>query len=115
MENDIYQYNCEQCDFHCDEKFRWDKHIETEKHKTGKRKSRKINIEPFKCDKCEFITNNNIKFKEHKLNNHSNKEEREKEFKYYCKICDKGYFYQDMYNRHINTEKHKLCMSLINK
>ena len=41
------------------------------------------------------------------LNEHGLKEERENEFKYYCKICDLGTFSKDIYNNHINSEKHK--------
>ncbi len=113
MENK--KYNCERCNFHCNEKVRWNKHIETEKHLTGKRKIRQDYIGPNNCEKCDFTTKNKTKFREHVLNNHSTKEEREKEFKFYCNICDKGCFYEDMYKRHTSTEKHKLCISLVNK
>jgi hypothetical protein len=109
------KYNCENCNFHCNEKIRWEKHIETEKHTNGKRKIRSDYEGPYNCNICNFTTKNKIKFTEHKLNNHSNKEERKREFKFYCELCDKGYFYNDMYTRHINTEKHKLCVLLVNK
>ena len=45
--------------------------------------------------------------KQHVLNEHSTKEEREKGFKYYCKYCNYGTFSIDLYKRHNNTEKHK--------
>ena len=45
--------------------------------------------------------------KKHVLNEHSTKEEREKEFKYYCKSCDFGTFSKDTYEVHTNTNKHK--------
>ena len=48
----------------------------------------------------------------HKLNKHSNSNEREKEFKYYCKCCDYGSFSEDSYNKHIDTIKHKYYLSL---
>jgi len=35
-----YKYNCKQCDFKCNIKSRWEKHVSTELHKTGKRKQR---------------------------------------------------------------------------
>ena len=108
MQNTVYKYNCERCDFHCNEKLRWDGHINTGKHQTGKRAPNKNIKESYKCDKCEYITRNTIKFKEHKLNNHSNKEEREKEFKFYCKTCDRGYFYEDMYKRHEDIRKNRI-------
>ncbi len=114
MDN-IFKYNCENCNYHCNEKSSWNTHINTELHKTGKRKKRSDYGGPYICDKCIFETPNKVKFKEHKLNNHSNKEERKKEFKYYCELCDKGYFYNDMYSRHTKTEKHNLCISLVKK
>jgi hypothetical protein len=37
-------------------------------------------------------------YKQHILNYHSNKEEREEGFKYYCKLCDYGSFSKDFFN-----------------
>ena len=48
----------------------------------------------------------------HKLNKHSNKKDREKEFTHYCKCCDYGFFSCDMYNKHISTIKHKYYIGL---
>jgi len=45
--------------------------------------------------------------KQHKLNEHGSLAEREKEFMYYCKLCDFGTFSKDTYNIHLNTNKHK--------
>ena len=43
----------------------------------------------------------------HKLNKHLTKEDREKEFTYYCKYCDYGSFSKDLLEKHNLTEKHK--------
>jgi len=43
---------------------------------------------------------------QHKLNEHSTVEEREKEFKYYCKKCDYGTISKDLFNKHQQTQKH---------
>jgi hypothetical protein len=110
MEN---RYICEKCKFKCDTKARWDAHVNTELHKTGQRKKRSDYKVPFKCDYCEYETKNNVIIKIHKLNKHSNKEDREKEFTYYCKCCDYGSFSCDMYNKHISTIKHKYYIALI--
>ena len=42
----------------------------------------------------------------HKLNEHATKEEREKEFKYYCFNCDFGTFSSQLYKKHEETKKH---------
>jgi len=65
------------------------------------------------CKNCDFKTKNNIQFKEHNLNYHSNKEEREKEFKYYCKYCDYGTFAVSFIEKHNNTIKHKRHMNIV--
>ena len=43
----------------------------------------------------------------HKLNNHSTKEERKKEFKYYCVVCDFGVFTESSFEKHKETIRHK--------
>ena len=101
------KFKCEKCQYECNYKSAWEKHINTEIHKTGKRKIRSDYKEPFKCDKCNYNTKNIITYKKHILNEHSNKEAREKEFTYYCKYCDIGTFSKDTINAHNETEKHK--------
>lgn len=49
--------------------------------------------------------------KKHVLNKHASLEEREKQFKYYCKLCDFGTFSKDTIEVHNNSEKHKLSVS----
>ena len=105
-END-FKYYCEKCNFGCDIKSRWERHINTELHITGKKKIRSDFKGIKKCECCDFETKNNLQFTEHKLNYHSNKEEREKEFKYYCKFCDYGTFAITFIEKHNNTTKHK--------
>ena len=87
-------------------------HCETELHKTGQRKKRSDTKEPYKCEHCEYKSKNLTTFKMHKLNYHSSVEEKEKEFKYYCKECDYGCFYEEAINKHNNTIKHKYNMTL---
>jgi len=40
----------------------------------------------------------------HYLNHHSNKEERKKEFKYYCENCDFGNFTKALYKAHLEAK-----------
>ena len=45
--------------------------------------------------------------KKHVLNEHSTKDEKKKEFKYYCENCYFGTFSKDTFELHNNTNKHK--------
>ncbi len=113
MEVKTNKYICEKCNFKCNTKARWEAHINTELHKTGQRKVRYDYKEPYKCDKCEFKHKNITNYKIHLLNNHSTKEERKKEFLFYCELCDFGSFCENQINKHNETSKHKLILSLI--
>ena len=74
----------------------------------GKRKTRSDYGGPYLCEECKYETKNKTTFKQHNLNEHSNKEEREKGFKYYCKICDYGSISKDLFERHLITDRHKI-------
>jgi hypothetical protein len=105
-EETIYKYICIPCDFKCNKKIAWDKHIETAKHTMGKRKTRSDYGGPYLCEECKYETKNKTTFKQHNLNEHSNKEEREKGFKYYCKLCDVGTFSKGLFDKHKLSDKH---------
>ena len=85
-----HKFNCEKCNFKCQYESQWKNHTDTELHKTGVKKKRSDIKEAYTCDKCEYKTKNIYTFKQHVLNEHGTKEERLKEFKYYCKYCDFG-------------------------
>ena len=101
-----YKYICEKCNIKCSEESRWIIHINSEKHKTGKKKIRCDYNGPYKCEKCKYETKNATTFKQHKLNVHSNKKEREERYKYYCNLCDIGTFSKSIYENHKKSEKH---------
>lgn len=107
MDKQEYKYICKKCNFKCRFKSLWDKHIITEKHKTGHRKKRCDIKEPYKCEHCNYETKNRTTFKKHVLNEHSDKNKRKKEFRYYCDTCDFGTFSKDSFTIHQNTKKHK--------
>ena len=102
-----YKFICEKCDYKCNIISRWEKHINTELHITGKKKIRSDYKGEKKCIDCDYIGKTLNNLIEHKLNYHSSVEEREKEFKYYCKLCDYGTLSKDLINNHKNTKKHK--------
>jgi len=106
MEEVKYKFNCDNCEYNCNYESEWIKHCNTELHKTGTRKKRSDYKESYECEKCEYKTRNIIILKQHKLNEHSNLEERKKEFKYYCELCDIGTFSKDLFNNHKKSNKH---------
>jgi len=88
-------------------------------HKTGtagKRNTKSADeIKMYKCDNCEFITKNKSNYLVHKLNKHSTKEERKKEYKYYCELCDFGVFGKSLYDTHLETSTHKNIIDVLKK
>jgi len=62
-------------------------------------------LEP-KCKYCEYTTKNLTCMKVHCLTHHSTKEDRKKEFKYYCDKCDFGTYAEILFTRHCETKKH---------
>lgn len=101
------KYECKKCNFSCDFNSQWQKHIETELHKTGFKKKRSDIKELYKCTDCMYETKNVTMFTQHKLVKHGTKEERKQKCKYYCEYCDMGTFSKVMYETHINSNKHK--------
>ena len=111
-----FKYSCDNCDFHTQYNSTWIKHIETELHKTGKRKTRSDKIKLDKCPNCEYVSTSKgpTTMKQHILNEHRTKEVRKKEFKYYCEYCDYGTFAESFQKKHNETEKHKHIIEIIN-
>jgi len=106
-QNNDFRFKCESCKYYCNEKSKWTKHISSVKHNTGTKKIRSDYDGPYNCVECYYQTKNKTMYKQHILNYHSTKEDREKEFKFYCKLCDYGCFVKDLLDRHNLTLKHK--------
>jgi len=108
MTEDNYKFYCEKCNYGTNLKHLILQHNETELHKTGERGKKPIKEkEIFKCTECNFESMNKNNFITHKLNNHSTKKERKKEFKYYCETCDFGVFTESSFEKHNETLRHK--------
>jgi hypothetical protein len=108
--SDKNKYICEKCNFKCNSKISWNKHIETEKHKIGKNKIRSDKIYPCKCiisENCNFIATKKSHMDQHILMFHSTKEERKANYKYYCDYCDFGSLSEVAFNKHLLSNKHK--------
>lgn len=110
-----YVYSCDKCEFYTNAKSMWDKHIISGKHQNGIRAVRCDKKLPTKCPHCDFIPKTSITARQHLLNIHSTKEDRKKQFKYYCDNCDFGTFAEQIYNTHLKTEKHLHMQEIINK
>ena len=65
------------------------------------RKDKKL--EP-QCKLCKYNTTSSTNMKLHYLNNHANKEERKKDFKYYCEPCDFGNFSKSLFKLHMDIK-----------
>jgi hypothetical protein len=111
-----YKYICIPCNFKTKSIALWEVHEKTKKHQLdGKypkgyenrkiRRDKKMGTE-IKCKYCDYENQNIGNLKKHILNNHSTVEEREKEFKYYCKECNYGSFGKLEYDNHIKSKKH---------
>jgi len=111
-----YKYICIPCDFKTNSLAIWEVHEKTKKHELGGkhgkgsenrkvRRDKKVEDE-IKCKYCEYKNQNIGNLKSHELRNHCTIDEKEKEFKYYCKECDYGTFAKTQYENHIKTEKH---------
>lgn len=105
--NNKPKFGCEECGFHTNYKSKWELHIQTEKHKTGKRKERSDKKCPKNCPNCKYTTRSNAGMRVHILTNHSTQEDRKKEFTYYCAACDYGTFCKFSHDNHLQTNKHK--------
>lgn len=101
------KYYCEKCQYKCNYQSEWNEHLESKKHTGEKRKSRSDKKLEDKCKCCNYIPKNLTNYKLHYLNNHANTEERIKEFTFYCEKCNFGCFEEILYQRHIDTKKHK--------
>nr|QBK88365.1 MAG: uncharacterized protein LCMiAC01_00290 [Mimivirus LCMiAC01] len=110
-----YKYSCDKCQFYANYKSQWNKHIKTEKHKTGKRKPRSDRKNPAKCPKCNYVALNNTNIILHILNNHSTIEERKNGLKHYCEYCDYGTLAKKLYDNHLKTKKHTMMIKLVEK
>ena len=104
------KYSCKKCNYYTNLLSSYNTHLKTELHENGKRKTRsdKIIMEPFTCEKCNYQNMNKLNFRMHMLNNHLSIAEKEKEFLFYCKICNFGCFAEICYKKHVETNKHKI-------
>jgi hypothetical protein len=108
-----YEYYCTKCNYGTNRKCDFDRHCKTTLHITGKRKIRfDKQSDIYKCEKCEYETNNKHNLISHTLNNHHDENERNKLYKYFCSVCNFGANVKSIYDKHLNTKKHKRFSNL---
>ena len=100
------KYSCEKCNFNCDYLSIWNQHLLSNKHTGNKRKERNDKILEEKCKFCDYTPTKTTNLKLHYLNKHATKEERKKDFNFYCEKCDFGCFVNILFTRHLETQKH---------
>jgi ribosomal protein L35 len=100
------KFECEKCQFKCGFISHWNDHIISKKHTGEKRKERCDKILSKKCDLCDYIPTKTTNLKLHYLNKHGTKEERQKDFTFYCNKCDFGCLVEVLFTRHLETKKH---------
>jgi hypothetical protein len=104
-----YKYICNTCNFKTNSLATYEIHENTGKHKLGGIRKTRRDKKPeneIKCNYCDYKNQNIGNLRKHTLNNHCTNEEREKEFKYYCKVCNYGSFGITEYNNHIKSKRH---------
>ena len=90
----------------------WEKYIEIESHKTGKKKLTDY-VELRKCEYCEYTIKQKGIMEVH-FKCTANLETHGKEFKYYCRLCDLGTFTKtnfDNYNK--SDTQHNIISKII--
>jgi hypothetical protein len=107
IENNELKYNCDKCNFHTNIKSMWEKHILSGKHTTGIRSTRSDKKLLDQCPDCDYKPKSYVNMRHHILNFHSKKEDRKKEFTFYCENCDFGAFVKHSYDKHLVSDKHK--------
>ena len=103
----IYKYICEKCKYGTDIRYSLIQHEKSELHIKGQRKKKPVKEKKYyQCTDCEYKSDNNNNYLTHKLNNHSTKEDRSIQFKYYCSYCDFGVFTDSSFDKHNQTIRH---------
>lgn len=110
-----FKHICVNCNFKTNYISQWNKHIATEIHKTGKRKTRSDKKRLDKCPYCDYTSKGNTSMKQHILNEHKSVVERKDNFKYYCEYCDYGTFAKVLYENHKLTKKHNNFIKYVKK
>ena len=101
------EYICDNCNYKTPYRQSYEKHLKTELHLTGHRKTRIDKKIPDKCPYCLYTSNISSTMQSHIIKNHLNPEEQKKKLKYYCDCCKIGYSAKSQFEVHVNSKRHK--------
>jgi hypothetical protein len=96
---------CKCCNFKALDKSKWEKHINCKKHKRNGRSK----YEDYQCKICNYWTLQLRNFMIHKIVHHGTTEEKKSAPKY-CECCNKAFFCDLFYSKHIESLKHELTL-----
>ena len=105
MINIKYYAVCKCCNFKSLDRSKWEKHINCQKHKRNGRSK----YEDYQCKICNYWTIQPRNFMIHKIVHHGTAEEKKTAPKY-CECCNKAFFCDLFYNKHIESLKHELTL-----
>lgn len=100
------EYICEKCNYKTPYKYSYKKHLETELHLTGHRKTRTDKKTPDKCPHCLYTTCVSTTMQQHIIKNHLTPEEQKEKLKHYCDYCKIGFMAQSQYDVHLKSKRH---------
>jgi hypothetical protein len=100
-----YFATCECCHYKALDKSKWNKHINSEKHK----RNGKYKFENYICNDCGHFSIHVKGFKMHHIVCHGTTEEK-KSAPFYCECCNRAFFCNLFYNKHMESIKHKLSI-----
>jgi len=104
---DKKEYVCKKCNYKTEFKHCYEKHLTTQLHKTGKRKTRSDKKVPDKCPHCLYTSKVNTDMQTHIITKHMSQDEQKEKFPFYCDHCKQGVLYKSQYDRHLDSTKHK--------
>lgn len=109
--NKKYNYNCEYCDIHSDDKVIFAKHIKSKEHldlKLSENEEDKIYKFRFECVPCRFKEDNLRDYETHLgSKNHRELFNIQDEYNFKCEPCKYYQNQEKLFNRHLKTKSHK--------
>ena len=100
-----FEYNCDPCHFHTNNKYAYSAHIQTKKHLTGGRKTKR---KLYECRPCGYSSYVKCNFEKHlHSKKHLNRRSKKKPKEFVCKSCNYQTFIKGNYNKHLLSALHR--------
>jgi hypothetical protein len=113
----IYKYNCEKCDFHGNHKHKFEMHCLSNKHKENHDIDDEDEEHKYNCISCDYHTHTKSHFTRHcntdkHFTNVKIKKNDKIEYKFNCDNCDFHTNYQYKYDEHCKTKEHGIKIKI---